>query len=359
MRRSRITFAFAFALLLALPAIARAQDPTRARDIVLGFFDKSLPDGKRHDLVDELKQAKGGLEYFEWDQMGMPVASYGTWDERRVWTAMELVATTGHRIQFNVTGFSFTKGPKDPRAVDAKATAGDVGFTTWELAQIRNHRAFWDAADFYTRLADGSYRKLSAAELARRGLRYDGPALSDLEALKGALVRETPTERVYSVPGRPGQELVVRLAPTGETEAERDRRAEALVEEKDALEKLATDGVAVAVRHEVGTLSGELAFVRDALASGVSREVAAGEKTLTLAKNAVGDLVVAGLRSPQVRPDAAVDDALARAAKQALAAKAPRAAAAARGPRAETPGLTGLLEDRVKAGSDGPREGER
>src|SRR5271170_5838075 len=99
---TRRAFALGLALTVSLPTLARAQDPARAQDIVLGFFNKSLDDGAKHDLVRELQKAEGGLEYFEWDAMGFPKVSSG-WDQRRVWGAMELAVATGHRIHFNVT----------------------------------------------------------------------------------------------------------------------------------------------------------------------------------------------------------------------------------------------------------------
>lgn len=306
-------------VLLVLPTVARAQDPARATDIVLGFFNKTLPDGTTHNLVDELERAKGGLEYFEWHQMGFPEV-HGGWDQRRVWTAMELMVETGHRIRFNLTGFKFS-GDRNPLRIARDVTAEDVGYTSWELTQIRTHRAFWDATDFFLRQEDGSYREATANDLGKLGLRYQGPDLPALGDLKGKLLRSSPEGDVYAVRGRPGQELFVPRAPAGEDDAARARRAEDLVEGKAALDALASQGVRVVRRHEVGTFKGELAYVRDAVSPDPALTTTVEGKTLSLARDASGELAVAGISSPHVRVDAEVPE-LASAAKTALTSEA-------------------------------------
>ncbi|HZU96181.1 MAG TPA: hypothetical protein VFF73_05685 [Planctomycetota bacterium] len=353
----------ALLLVFVLASLAHGQDPARAQDIVLGFFNKTLGDGTRHNLVEELQQAKGGLEYFEWDQMGFPKAEYGTWDARRVWNAMDLTAKTGHRIQFNVTGMRFgTGGDKDALLTDDRADAGSVGYTRWEIAQVMHHRAFFDATDFYLRKDDGTYRKLAKKDLERLGVRYMGPELEKLDGVKGKLLRRSPTEVVYAVKGEKDRELVVELAPSGESAAERDSRAEGLFDQKAALEALAKNGVTVASRYQIGTLDGELAYVRDAVTS-KPRTVEAGDTTLELSKNGAGDTVVSEIRSSRVRFDAEVGGTLASAASEALAAKpAAKAAAPARSSgivRAFERGSTGassIAKDRIRSAADPSEE---
>ncbi len=349
----------ALLLVFVLASLAHAQDPARAQDIVLGFFNKTLADGTKRDLVDDLKQAKGGLEYFEWDQMGFPKAEYGTWDARRVWDAMDLTAKTGHRIQFNVTGMRFgTGGDKDALLTDDRAEAETVGYTRWEIAQVMHHRAFFDATDFYLRKDDGTYRKLAKKDLEKLGVRYMGPELEKLDGVKGKLLRRSPTEVVYAVKGEKDKELVVELAPSGESAAERDARAEALVDQKAALEALRKTGVVVAKRYDMGTVDGELAYTRDAVEP-KPRIVTAGDTKLELSKNGAGETVVSEIRSTQVRFDAAVGETLATAAKDAVAAKpagkaAPpsRTSGIVRGFDRGTTGASSIAKDRVRAAAD-------
>jgi hypothetical protein len=322
--RSSLRRASLLALLVALvlPGIARAQDPAKAQDIVFGFFDKELPDGKKHNLAVELQEEVGGLDYWEWDALGdeFPKVSDG-WEERRVLDALDLMAKTGHRAKFNLTGFDFA-GDDNPLKLGRTDGIDGSGYTAWELTQIRYHRAYWNQTDFYLRGKDGKYRKLTPKELEKLGLRYEAPALEELDARKGRKLRSSPDEDVFAVRGDPTKELVLPRAPDSEDKEARANRIDALAVEKDALDALAKHYVPVARRYELGTLRGEVAYVRDRLSKEPPTEGSANEDTkLTFARDLSGEVLVSSVGS--ARPiQRSASDAVAQDVKRAITLEA-------------------------------------
>ena len=144
----------------SIAGAALVPAPRDFRNITLGV--ESVSGGGESEL-DRFAGEVGGLTYKDWARLEpdrTELRDFATEFEIR----MKHVVDTDGRIHFNLSGVDVARG-----TAAQSGTPESIGYTNWELLQIRSSPALWSRTTFYVRSGFG-YRALTPGEVAGLGV---------------------------------------------------------------------------------------------------------------------------------------------------------------------------------------------